>query len=172
MRVNWGCSPDVTREYRDIKHPLPSPSSPSPLIQIQQCPCGLAPLGLVQSSNSNSDGLVAAPVAAREDLPVAVNPPSENLGSVLAVPRIAALAVRVRAPLAALVLTTRSKCSLICGTDECSVSEHLPESRYSWNGEMVEEFKEDVHGKRTKIDLMTLGKSEGRCHSHCSARDG
>src|SRR5258706_7907399 len=79
MRVNWGCSPDVTREYRDIKHPLPSPSSPSPLIQIQQCPCGLAPLGLVQSSNSNSDGLVAAPVAAREDLPVAVNPPSENL---------------------------------------------------------------------------------------------
>ena len=37
---------------------------------------------------------------------------------------------------------------------------------------MVEEFKEDVNGKRAKIDLMTLGKSEGRCHGRRSARRG
>ena len=49
---------------------------------------------------------------------------------------------------------------------------HLPEVQNIWNGEMVEEFKEDVNGKRAKIDLMTLGKSEGRCHGCRSARRG
>ncbi len=34
---------------------------------------------------------------------------------------------------------------------------HLPESQNIWNGEIVDEFREDVDGKRAKIDLMTLG---------------
>jgi hypothetical protein len=43
-----------------------------------------------------------------------------------------------------------------------------------WNGEMVDDFKEDVNNKRakTKIDLMTLRKSVGRCHGYRSARRG
>ena len=37
---------------------------------------------------------------------------------------------------------------------------------------MVDDFEEDVHGKRAKIDLMTLGKPEDRCHGRRSARRG
>jgi len=35
---------------------------------------------------------------------------------------------------------------------------HLPNAQNIWNGEMVEEFKEDVSGKRAKIHLMTPRK--------------
>ena len=41
---------------------------------------------------------------------------------------------------------------------------HLPKAQNIWNGEMVEESKEDVNGERAQIDLMTLGKRKGRCH--------
>jgi len=37
---------------------------------------------------------------------------------------------------------------------------------------MVDDLKEDVKSKRAKIDLMTLGTSEGRCHGHRPARRG
>jgi hypothetical protein len=37
---------------------------------------------------------------------------------------------------------------------------------------MVDDFKEDVHCKRAKIDLMSLGKPEDGCHGRRSARCG
>ena len=47
---------------------------------------------------------------------------------------------------------------------------HLPEAQNIWNGEMVEEFKEDINGKRVKIELITLGL--GTSAGLCSAWGG
>ena len=41
---------------------------------------------------------------------------------------------------------------------------HLPNAQNIWNGEVVEEFKEDVSGKRAKIHLMTPRNSKNVSH--------